>query len=1314
MNNKDALVTGGGPSPNGASGQSAGREPGEIANENQDAHASSLVAPMAQAEERKQPVEVRTKSRNDENRRVIAIALWVPFIFMLILVFLAFRGQHIRDTDAQWVLHTVQVKDRVERLHNLIEDVESSERSYLLTGDTSYLAFYERALENIPGQNQSLALLIADNPRQVTAAAHLQTLISDKLSITAQSVSLAKQGQSADAIQVVKNGRGRQLMDEIRSQVDAMEAEEDRLFPLREIALASQVKTQKYEMTGLVAVEIALIVGMILWMQRLRKLQLTADEKIEEANATTDQAQAGTFKAIAKTEQAEVRAAEADTRTEQAKATTSLLSTCVAHLNDIVLITEADSLEEPGPKIVFVNEAFERMTGYTSVESLGRSPRFLQGAKTDRHILEEIHQAVAQRKPIRRQIINYRKDGTEFWLDIDIVPIFNAAGKCTYFAGIERDITEDKAKVESLNLFRTLIDRLPDAIFVIDPGTGKFLDINATACQRLGYSREEMLGLKISDIVSSSAEESPFSLKIAVEEVRKSGFKRYEGENRKKDGSTFPVEAIVQHIHLDRDYHVAAVRDITERKQAEEMLRRQQAELRVLFDLMPAMVWFKDTENLILRVNKRVAEAAGKSVEEIEGKPSLEIYPHQASKFYADDLEVIHSGMPKLGIVETLRGQEGEELWVQTDKVPYRDQHGKVVGIVVMSQDISERKRNEARFRRLVDSNAQGVFFWNTKGEITGSNDAFLHLVRYTREDLESGRIGWTTMTPPEYNHLDLRSLGQIADKGVGSPYEKEFIRKDGVRVSVLIGAASFDDNPEEGVAFAVDLTESKCAAEQIAEQAALLDEAQDAIHVRDLEGKTIFWNKGAERMYGWTRQEVLGRDLSEILFANPKRFAEVNALTISQGKWSGDLQHMTKDKRELIIEARWTLIRDKEGRPKSVLAINTDITEKKKIEGQFMRAQRMESIGTLAGGIAHDLNNILAPIMMSIDILKLTATDPQAISILDTIEVSSKRGSDIVRQVLAFARGLEGERVEIQPAHLLNDLESIIKSTFPKNIRLQFTIPNDTWAILGDPTQIHQILLNLCVNARDAMPNGGNLTFAVENCVLDEHYAAMHIEAKAGRYVSISVTDTGTGIPQGILAKIFEPFFTTKEINEGTGLGLSTVMAIVKSHEGVINVYSEPGKGTTFKVYLPAMELSAEAQKLVTQQISVPRGNGEMVLVVDDEASILTMTSQTLHAFGYRVLTATDGAEAVAAYAEHRKDISVVLTDMSMPLMDGAAVIRALTKINPAIKIIAASGLSANGEVAKLSGIAVKHFLTKPYTGRTLLKTMRTILDEV
>jgi CheY-like chemotaxis protein len=350
---------------------------------------------------------------------------------------------------------------------------------------------------------------------------------------------------------------------------------------------------------------------------------------------------------------------------------------------------------------------------------------------------------------------------------------------------------------------------------------------------------------------------------------------------------------------------------------------------------------------------------------------------------------------------------------------------------------------------------------------------------------------------------------------------------------------------------------------------------------------------------------------------------------------------------------------------------------------------------------------------MMSIQVLKEKTYDAQAKGILETIEASAIRGADIVRQVLSFARGLKGERMAVQPKHLLNDLTNIIKDTFPKNVRLQFSIPNHTWMILGDPTQVHQILLNLCVNARDAMPGGGTLTIGVENCVLDEHYAAMNLQAKAGRYVQMTVTDSGTGMPPAVLDKIFEPFFTTKEIGKGTGLGLSTVMAILKSHEGFINAYSEPGNGTTFKVYLPAMDSSAKVQKKSTGKTSLPRGNGETILVVDDEASILTITRQTLQAFGYRVLTATDGAEAVAVFSENKEKIAAVLTDMSMPIMDGAAVIRALTKISPKVKIIAASGLSDNVGVTKSAHGKVNHFLTKPYTAETLLNTLRAILHE-
>jgi PAS domain S-box-containing protein len=495
-------------------------------------------------------------------------------------------------------------------------------------------------------------------------------------------------------------------------------------------------------------------------------------------------------------------------------------------------------------------------------------------------------------------------------------------------------------------------------------------------------------------------------------------------------------------------------------------------------------------------------------------------------------------------------------------------------------------------------------------------------------------------------------------------------------------------------------------------EKTTLLDRAQDAIVVHDLEGRVLFWNKGAERIYGWTSGETVGRFLADHLYIEPKKFREANAITLEKGEWTGDLRHITKDNRELIMETHWSLLRETDGRPKSVLGVKTDVTEKRKIEVQFIRAQRMASLGLLAGGIAHDLNNVLTPIMLSIDMLKKVAQEPGAAPLLETLEISARRGADIVQQVLSFARGMEGQRIVVQPRYLLQEIEHIIKDTFPKDIRLQFHLPHDTWTVLGDPTQIQQVLLNLCVNARDAMPNGGTLAIEAKNCVVDEHYIAMNQQAEPGLYVAISVTDGGTGIPYDIIDKIFEPFFTTKEVGKGTGLGLSSVQAIVKNHDGFLNVYSEPGRGTTFKICFPALANAADFMASTPEEITLPRGNGETILVVDDEPTIIAITQQTLESFGYKMITASNGAEAVAVYAQQIGTVAAILTDLSMPVMDGRATVYALLKINPRAKIIAMSGLDESKSAIMAANAGIKHFISKPYTAGTLLKTLRSVIE--
>jgi nitrogen-specific signal transduction histidine kinase len=392
------------------------------------------------------------------------------------------------------------------------------------------------------------------------------------------------------------------------------------------------------------------------------------------------------------------------------------------------------------------------------------------------------------------------------------------------------------------------------------------------------------------------------------------------------------------------------------------------------------------------------------------------------------------------------------------------------------------------------------------------------------------------------------------------------------------------------------------------------------------------------------------------------------------------------------------------------VISAIRDMTEKKKMEAQLLRTQRLESIGTLAGGIAHDLNNVLAPIMMSIDILRLKYSNAEAERILATIESSAQRGAGMVKQILTFARGIQGERVTLQIEHLIKEVTKILKQTFPKTIEVRTTLEGKLWPLVADATQLHQVLMNLCINARDAMPNGGTLTLHAANFLVDETFAAMNSEAKVGPFVVVRVTDTGTGIPIHIRERIFDPFFTTKSLEKGTGLGLSTVRGIVKSHGGFVSVYSEMGKGTEFRVFLSAQQ-SATTELLQVEQRALPVGNGELVLVVDDEAAILDIAKQTLQMSGYQVLTARDGAEAVALCVQHPGEIKLMLTDMMMPIMNGPATIRAIRRIDPRIKIIAASGLGSTLKATDPKELQIEAFLQKPYTADRLVKTIHALL---
>ena len=496
----------------------------------------------------------------------------------------------------------------------------------------------------------------------------------------------------------------------------------------------------------------------------------------------------------------------------------------------------------------------------------------------------------------------------------------------------------------------------------------------------------------------------------------------------------------------------------------------------------------------------------------------------------------------------------------------------------------------------------------------------------------------------------------------------------------------------------------------KIREQAALIDKAHDAILVEELGGKIAYANPGAEQLYGWSLDEFQRQGITAELFSpNATAVASARAAAIDKGGWDGELRLQTKPGDIVIVNSRWTLIRDEKGTPTACLIISNDVTERKQLEAQFLRTQRMNTIGTLAGGMAHDLNNALSPILMGVQLLRRKTTDEESTRLLGVMETNTHRSADMVRQVLLFARGRGGEFERLELGPLVKELEKIVRETFPKDVVVESFLPADLWPVRGNLTQLHQVLLNLCVNARDAMPQGGRLSFAGDNVELKDSEAAKIRGGRAGEYVSLLVSDTGTGMPSEVQSRIFEPFFTTKADGLGTGIGLSTVLRIVKGHNGFLRVESEPGQGTTFEIFLPRA-VEAAAVVAVAAGTDIPAGHGELILLADDEQAIRDLVREGLIAHGYRVVAAANGEEALQLFRQHADQIRLVLTDNAMPVMDGARTITEIRKLKPRLPVILASGEAPAEGLAQQDGVRM---VSKPFSLEDILALVHQILSE-
>jgi PAS domain S-box-containing protein len=914
---------------------------------------------------------------------------------------------------------------------------------------------------------------------------------------------------------------------------------------------------------------------------------------------------------------------------------------------------------------------------------------------------------------------------------------------------IDERIRAEEELRESKQHYATTLASIGDAVISSDV-KGQIIFMNAVAEELTGWTLAEASTKPVKEVFNIINEYTRAEVEDPVTRVLQEGTIVGLANHTilvRKDGTEVPIDDSGAPIRDGDSKTVGVVlvfRDITERKQAEEKLQRAYGELEIrvrertselakanealleseasyreLAESIGEVFYAMDKDLRYTYWNSASEALTGISAKDAVGRSLFDLFPElkgaRAGKLY---MEVLKTQQPRHFVHRYRAGDKN--LFFEINAYPSKS------GLSIIAKDITERKHAEENISKLLnelktifENLPLGIAYLDAEFKFISANKFFYDLTSLGEEDL-IGRHCYDTVG--EYADSTKKGLEKICgfckkDECFNTKRPTVIERPlEGSIVKVTtVPQLDKDGNIFRFLEIIEDITERKLSEAALRESEEryhkLVESSPDTIAIHS-EGKIVFTNPAGAKLLGAANSEqLIGKEIID--FVHPDYQEQVKE-QIQQMKEEREDVPLIEEKFvrldgsviDVEISATPFIHQGKHG----MQVIIRDITEKKKLETQFLRAQRMESIGTLAGGIAHDINNVLTPIMLSLQLLQEKFTDDESQNLLNILERSTQRGANLVKQVKSFARGVQGERVALQVSHLISEITQIARETFPRDIEIRTDIQKDLLIISGDATQLHQVIMNMCVNARDVMPEGGILSISAENIFIDENYARMNIDAKVGQYVVITISDTGTGISPEILDRIFEPFFTTKQPGKGTGLGLSTSLAIVKSHGGFITVYSEVGKGTAFKVYLPVVK-TTEVQK-VDEQLELFTGYGELILVVDDEAMVREITSSILEKNGYRVLTANDGKEAIKVYKQNREKIKAILMDMMMPVMDGQACIRALRKINPDIKIIAVSGLSEKEKLAKVAVTHVKAFLPKPYVAKKLLKTIHEVIS--
>jgi PAS domain S-box-containing protein len=779
----------------------------------------------------------------------------------------------------------------------------------------------------------------------------------------------------------------------------------------------------------------------------------------------------------------------------------------------------------------------------------------------------------------------------------------------------------------------------------------------------------------------------------------------------------------------ERELHTV-VQMALHKHQVETKLRHSEERLRLVLLGSTDAVWDHDLVSDELFRSARWSEMLGYSADELPPVPGLWLqlmHPHDVVRTTRNFEAACAGDARHIEIEVRLRHKAGHYVPVLSRSVIVRDAHGRAIRVAGTNTDLTERKQAEAarlaaavRLQKIAGRVPGLLYQFRLRPDGTScfpyASDGIREIYRVSPEDVRTDAAKvFAVLHPDDLASVTASILQSARDL---TPWQHEYRAKyDDGTVRWLLGSSLPEREADGSVlwhGFITDVTERRATESSLRLRSAALEASANAIIITDRSGLIEWANPAFAALCQWPMAETIGKNPRDLVKSGEHDAAFYRQMwdTLLAGRvWRGEIVNRRKDGALRTEDMTITPVRDERGAISHFIAIKQDITDHKTMEAHFLHAQRMDAVGALAGGVAHDLNNILSPIMMVTGVLRDKHADPEDRELLAMAQSSAQRGAEIVKQLLTFSRGQAGERTLVQPRHLLGEMIAMMRETFPRSLDLKQLLPGTLWTVLADPTQLHQVLLNLCVNARDAMPDGGRLTVSAANVTLAEGDPKLPLGATAGPYVVISIADSGHGIPTEIQHRIFDPFFTTKPVGKGTGLGLSTVLGIMKGHGGFIDLESALGSGSTFLVYFPAIPDGVAASSPPPAPRPAPVSTGETILVVDDERNVRDSIRIILESEHYTVITATDGEAGLAQYLKHRTRLSLVITDLMMPKMDGLTLIRTLRAITPLVKVVVTSGLTELTERRELADLGVPDILMKPYAGPALLALVRTRL---